>query len=104
MDYLLTEYGLRKGASPEGDVYSFGILLLEIVSGKRPTDTLFDEGSDLHEWANNLYPNKLDQIIRQSLVRCARHGKTLPADQMCHDVILELIEIGLMCSRHSPST
>ncbi|KAL9268671.1 putative leucine-rich repeat receptor-like serine/threonine-protein kinase [Drosera capensis] len=103
--YIPPEYGLGKGASPEGDVYSFGILLLEIVSsGKRPTDVLFDEGSDLHEWANNLYPDKLDRIIGQSLLRCARHGKTLTTDQMCHDAILELIEIGLMCTRYSPST
>jgi len=34
--------------STEGDIYSYGIVLLEMLTGKRPTDELFDDGFTLH--------------------------------------------------------
>ncbi|CAN8278080.1 unnamed protein product [Cochlearia groenlandica] len=39
--YAAPEYGTGGQPSIHGDVYSFGVLILEIFTGKRPTDTLF---------------------------------------------------------------
>ena len=61
--YPNAEYGLGRSASPKGDVYSFGVLLLEIVMGRRPTEVLIDEGSSLHEWVKSHFPHKLDPIV-----------------------------------------
>lgn len=36
----------------KGDVYSFGIVLLELITGKQPTDPSFSEGVDLVKWVN----------------------------------------------------
>ncbi|GJZ18918.1 kinase-like domain-containing protein [Tanacetum coccineum] len=33
------------------DVYSFGILLLEVMTGKKPTDDMFNEGLSIHKFA-----------------------------------------------------
>ncbi|GAB2291538.1 hypothetical protein Dimus_025792 [Dionaea muscipula] len=101
--YITPEYGLGKSASPQGDVYSFGILLLEIATGKRPTDLLFHEGSNLHEWVKSSYPYKLEQIVDQALVRFSGYCNTSAADQKSRDVVVELIELGLMCTQNSPS-
>ncbi|XP_074282400.1 uncharacterized protein LOC141606913, partial [Silene latifolia] len=46
--YAAPEYGLGSGPSTEGDVYSYGILLLELMTGKSPTDSMFKEGYSLH--------------------------------------------------------
>ncbi|XVE58718.1 hypothetical protein DITRI_Ditri04bG0191400 [Diplodiscus trichospermus] len=51
--YAAPEYGMRRMATSEGDVYSFGILLLEVMTGKRPTDDMFSDGLNLHKLVKN---------------------------------------------------
>ncbi|XP_059300607.1 putative receptor-like protein kinase At3g47110 [Lycium ferocissimum] len=41
--YAAPEYGMGGQVSSQGDVYSFGILLLEIFTWRRPTSELFEE-------------------------------------------------------------
>ncbi|KAL8117897.1 L-type lectin-domain containing receptor kinase IX.1-like [Apium graveolens] len=55
--YLAPEYISTGRASKESDIYSFGVVILEIVTGRRSRDTLKD-GEDewgLLEWVWNLY-------------------------------------------------
>ncbi|KAG8372538.1 hypothetical protein BUALT_Bualt12G0076500 [Buddleja alternifolia] len=101
--YIAPEYGMGRHASTQGDVYSFGVLLLEIVTGKRPTDVLFQEGSNMHEWVKCRYPNKLEPIVEEAIARCAPRA-TVPCNRkIWSDVILELIELGLICTQYNPS-
>ncbi|KAL0359901.1 UNVERIFIED_CONTAM: putative leucine-rich repeat receptor-like serine/threonine-protein kinase [Sesamum angustifolium] len=102
--YIAPEYGMGKHASPQGDVYSFGVLLLEMVTGKRPTDVLFQEGSSLHEWVKSRYPNKLGPIVEEAMVRYAPRDLVPYDRKIWTDVIIELIELGLICTQHNPST
>jgi hypothetical protein len=37
-------------ASKEGDVYSFGIFAMELFTGKRPTDKMFEDNFNLHNF------------------------------------------------------
>ncbi|XP_052876312.1 probable LRR receptor-like serine/threonine-protein kinase At3g47570 [Gossypium arboreum] len=46
--YAPFEYGTESELSTNGDVYSYGILLLEMLTGKRPTNERFKEGLSLH--------------------------------------------------------
>ncbi|CAI9761018.1 unnamed protein product [Fraxinus pennsylvanica] len=103
--YIAPEYGMGKRASPQGDVYSFGVLLLEIVAGRRPTDILIKEGSSLHEWVKSHYPNRLESIVEGAIERCATCA-TIQRDnsKIWRDVILELIELGLICTQYNPVT
>ncbi|KAM4125702.1 hypothetical protein ACJW30_01G332100 [Castanea mollissima] len=98
------EYGLGKSASPKGDVYSFGVFLLEIVTGRRPTKVLIDEGSSLHEWVKSHFPYKMDPIFEHALDRCTPSVMPKEYTKIWRDVILEMIELGLMCTQFTPST
>ncbi|XVF41906.1 hypothetical protein PTKIN_Ptkin01aG0318200 [Pterospermum kingtungense] len=42
--YAAPEYGFGTEATTSGDMYSFGILLLEMFTRKRPTDEMFKDG------------------------------------------------------------
>jgi hypothetical protein len=51
-------YGAGNMVSPQGDVYSYGILVLKTVTGKRPTDSTFRQGSSLREYVDLALQNR----------------------------------------------
>eukprot|EP00253_Pinus_taeda_P007379 PITA_07379 len=70
--YIAPEYGIGGRPSMKGDVYSYGILLLETITGKKPTDPVFSEegqsGSTLQSWVGNAFPDRLFEVIDDNLV------------------------------------
>ncbi|CAN1166837.1 Putative leucine-rich repeat receptor-like serine/threonine-protein kinase At2g24130 [Linum perenne] len=102
--YIAPEYGMGKDASTQGDVYSYGVILLEIVTGTMPTDVLFHQGSNLHEWVKSHYPNKLEHIVEQAIVRYVAMNLSATLNSVWKDAILELIDVGLMCTQYNPSS
>ena len=62
------EYGEGGQISTSGDVYSFGIVLLEMFTGKTPTHGMFTDGLTLLEYAKMAYPAQLMEIIGRLLL------------------------------------
>ncbi|CAK9867974.1 unnamed protein product [Sphagnum jensenii] len=67
--YLAPEYATLGELTPKADVYSFGILLLEIVSGRKNIDsTLAPNQIYLIKWALFLYEsNMLTNLVEETL-------------------------------------
>ena len=63
--------------STEGDVYSFGVFLLEMFLGKRPTDEMFKDNLNLHSFVRNALPERLVQIVDPALL--IREVEEMPA-------------------------
>ncbi|KAK1322891.1 putative leucine-rich repeat receptor-like serine/threonine-protein kinase [Acorus calamus] len=101
MTALIADFGIARHPSTQGDVYSFGVLILETVTGKRPTDTIFQEGSTLQEWVKGHYPHDLETIIDDALLRMS--PSISHCDEVWRDVTVELIELGLTCTQYTPS-
>ena len=60
---MFLEYAQTVHASTYGDVYSFGIVLLEMIIGKRPTDSLFDDGLSIASFVERNFPDQVLHII-----------------------------------------
>ncbi|XVF01312.1 hypothetical protein REPUB_Repub04eG0077100 [Reevesia pubescens] len=67
--YAPPEYGLGSDVTTNGDVYSYGIRLLEMFTGKRPTDELFKENLNLHNFVKTALPNRVGEITDPILLQ-----------------------------------
>ena len=65
---LVSEYGLGNEISTQGDVYSFGILLLEMLTGKRPTGNEFGEAIELRHYVQMTLPDRMSTTMDQQLL------------------------------------
>ncbi|KAE8718014.1 putative LRR receptor-like serine/threonine-protein kinase [Hibiscus syriacus] len=109
--YAPPEYGMGNELSTKGDVYSYGILLLEIFTGKRPTDEMFKEGLNLHNFVSKTFPDRIIEIIDPILLQESMSGRTI-ADITLNEnslgnnslqCLILILEIGLTCSAESSS-
>lgn len=57
ISYAAPEYGMGGKPSIHGDRYSFGVLLLEMFTGKRPTSELFEGNYTLHSYTKSALPD-----------------------------------------------
>ncbi|CAN1139530.1 Probable LRR receptor-like serine/threonine-protein kinase At3g47570 [Linum perenne] len=65
--YAPLEYGMGMSVSIEGDVYSYGILVLEMVTGKRPTNEMFKDGTNLRDFVKEAVTNGITSILDSSM-------------------------------------
>lgn len=87
----------------KGDVHSFGNLVLEMVTRKRPTDNMFAGGLSLHKWVESHYHGQIERAVDPLLVK-AMSDQTPEVKKMWEFAIGELTKLGILCSQDSPST
>ncbi|PHU05327.1 hypothetical protein BC332_26149 [Capsicum chinense] len=101
--YIPPEYGSGGQASTLGDVYSFGIVLLELCICKRPTDAIFNENLNIHKYVSTALPERFMEIV-DPLLLLAEEEQNTNQDQArrMEECLLSVLEIGLTCSASSP--
>ncbi|XP_077238475.1 LRR receptor-like serine/threonine-protein kinase FEI 1 isoform X2 [Tasmannia lanceolata] len=90
--YLAPEYMQSGRATERTDVYSFGVLVLEVLSGKRPTDSSFiEKGLNIVGWLNFLVAEDRQREI---------------IDSHCEGVQIEgldaLLSVAIQCVSSNP--
>ncbi|KAL5719931.1 hypothetical protein ACHQM5_012653 [Ranunculus cassubicifolius] len=95
--YIPPEYGAGAKLSTQGDVYSFGILLLEMFTGKRPTDAIFKDGLTLHEYSQLALPERVMEIIDINVLS-EFHEETSATIEQLKESLISIVRIGVACS------
>ncbi|XP_012700862.1 putative leucine-rich repeat receptor-like serine/threonine-protein kinase At2g24130 isoform X2 [Setaria italica] len=97
----LTEYGMGGEISTEGDIYSFGVLLLEMFTGKQPIDEAFNNGTNLHSFVNSSFPDRIGEILDPNIMHDIAENKN-QGILIMHNCIIPLMKLGLLCSMEFP--
>lgn len=99
--YIPPEYGLGCKMTTKGDTYSFGILLLEMLTSKKPTDPMFRGGLNLHNSVWMALPDNVIDITdpHMKVMTSANEGEGKRVEER----LTRMFNIGLACSKTSPN-
>ncbi|KAM0915217.1 hypothetical protein ACQ4PT_010988 [Festuca glaucescens] len=97
--YVAPEYCMGYRVSTGCDVYGFGVLVLEMLTGKRPTDAIFTDGLSLHRLVSSAFPDRLGDVLDPHMAHEQQNECEKVLKQRC---IVHLVEVGLLCSMESP--
>ncbi|XP_062087980.1 tyrosine-sulfated glycopeptide receptor 1 [Humulus lupulus] len=93
LGYIPPEYGQAWVATLRGDMYSFGVVMLELLTGKRPVEVFKPRMSrELVGWVQQMRnEGKHDQVFDPLL-----RGKGFD------DEIVQVLDVACMCVNHNP--
>ncbi|KAH7840033.1 hypothetical protein Vadar_011669 [Vaccinium darrowii] len=94
--YIAPEYGQEGLVSTNCDVYSFGILMMEVFTGKKPTDEMFTSDLSLSCWVSEALVNGVTQAIDSRLIR--KEEEHFFAEVSC---VSSIFELALNCTAES---
>ncbi|CAD6226150.1 unnamed protein product [Miscanthus lutarioriparius] len=99
--YIAPEYGEGLAVSTSGDVFSLGITLIEMFTGKSPTDDMFKDGISLHYYAEAALPDKVMEIADSNiwLHDGVNNGNDTRHITRTRECLVAIIQLGVLCSK-----
>ncbi|XP_030925486.1 probable LRR receptor-like serine/threonine-protein kinase At3g47570 isoform X3 [Quercus lobata] len=119
--YIPPEYGMGGQISTLGDIFSYGILLLEMFTRKKPIDEMFIDGLSIHRFTSMALPEHVMDIVDPSMFfeedgedvgderneddiedrAIIEEVPHLNVSSRIKDCLISVFEIGLSCSTTS---
>ncbi|XP_044507257.1 probable LRR receptor-like serine/threonine-protein kinase At3g47570 [Mangifera indica] len=95
--YMAPEYGREGKISRKGDMYSYGIMLMETFTKKKPTNEMFTEEMSLRRWVGESLCSTVMQVVDTNLL--TKDDEHFLSKEECVSSILSL---AMECTRESP--
>ncbi|OWM62648.1 probable inactive receptor kinase At1g48480 [Punica granatum] len=93
--YRAPEVTDPRKVSQKADVYSFGVLLLELLTGKAPTHALLnEEGVDLPRWVQSIVREEWNSEV---------FDLELQRDPSVEEDMVKLLQLGIDCAAQYPN-
>ena len=91
----MTEYGYTLKVGEKSDIYSFGVVLLELLTGKMPLDPSFGESIDIVEWTRmKVKKNRgLEEVLDPTISGQCKHVQ---------EEMQLVLRIALLCTAKLP--
>ncbi|XP_049391663.1 receptor kinase-like protein Xa21 [Solanum stenotomum] len=100
LGYIAPEYGSEGIVSSSGDVYSYGIMLMEVLTRRRPTDEeVCNENLDLRKWIIQSFAGSMMDVVDANIF-CEEEQITCKSE-IC---IASMIELALDCTKEMPES
>ncbi|KAK3436997.1 hypothetical protein EUGRSUZ_C01825, partial [Eucalyptus grandis] len=96
--YVPPEYGMGNMVSTQGDMYSYGIILLEMLTGRRPTEETFKDHLNLHNFVKVALPDQVMEIVDLAIF----NGESENDIERMRECVASVLRIGVACSMKLP--
>ncbi|PHT49702.1 hypothetical protein CQW23_09449 [Capsicum baccatum] len=95
LGYIAPEYGLEGRVSTKCDVYSYGVMLLETFTRRKPNE--YEGDLSLKQWVSYSLPEALMDVVDANLVTTT--GNRLQKEL---DIVASIMKVALDCCAESP--
>ena len=94
--FVFAEYAYTLQVDEKSDIYSYGVVLLEILSGKRSVEGEFGEGNSIVDWVRLKIKNKngVDEVLDKNA------GASCPS---VREEMMLLLRVALLCTSRNPA-
>ncbi|OIW07325.1 hypothetical protein TanjilG_11959 [Lupinus angustifolius] len=94
--YIAPEYAYTLQVDEKSDIYSYGVVLMEILSGKRSVDSEFGDGNSIVDWVRCKIKSKdgIDDILDKNVGAGCKSVR---------EEMIQMLRIALLCTSRNPA-
>ncbi|KAL3647693.1 hypothetical protein CASFOL_008661 [Castilleja foliolosa] len=92
--YIAPEYGYSLKVDEKSDIYSYGVVLMELLTGKKPLDPEFGESIDVVEWIKRKMRN--NETLEEALDPNVGNTKHVQEE------MLLVLRFAILCTAKNP--